>query len=58
MIYVFPGLPEDMKFTLVSMTIGWFCGHTTDHGSVERPVRCPVCSCDRIRIAHIKEEAE
>jgi hypothetical protein len=37
---------------LRSSTIYWRCGHVTDHGSIERPERCPICSCDRLRLTH------
>lgn len=39
----------------VGSTVYWRCGHVTDHGSVERPARCPICSCDRLRLGDGRE---
>jgi hypothetical protein len=43
-------LPEEWNVTPVGSTMHWMCGHVTDHGSVEHPVRCPVCFRDQLRL--------
>ena len=48
-------LPEEWNVTSVGSTFQWMCGHVTDHGSVEHPVRCPVCFVDRLRLGWERE---
>lgn len=46
----YPDLPDGWVYTLRISTIYWICGHVTDHGPNEKPMRCPVCWGDRLRL--------
>lgn len=46
---------EGMVVEYRGMSVHWSCGHVTDHGSIESPTRCPICSCDRLKNALIHE---
>ena len=43
-------LPDEWNVRPVGSAFQWMCGHVTGHGSVEHPVRCPVCFGDRLRL--------